>query len=110
MDHVKDSRETVERVLRDYMRFFSGSTIEHELIVDCARDRFILLSVGWQAGRRVHHTTIHIDILNDKIWIQRDGTRDGIAYDLVHAGIPNDQIVLGFQPESDRPYTEFAVA
>ncbi len=110
MDTLKEYRAIIERVLQDYISFFSRGAIERELIVDCAQNHFIVMGLGWEEGRRVYNTIIHIDILNDKIWIQRDETRDGIAYELVQAGIPHDQIVLGFQPESDRPYTEFAVA
>jgi hypothetical protein len=53
---------------------------------------------------------IHVDIINGKIWIQRDGTEYGIANELVNAGIPKNQIVLAFQPADIRQYTEFAVA
>lgn len=55
------------------------------------------------------YTDIHLQIINGKIWIQRDGTEDGIATDLLAAGIPKEQIVLAFKPEHIRPYTEFAV-
>jgi len=57
----------------------------------------------------VHGCLVHIDIINDKIWIQRDGTEYGIANELVNAGIPKNQIVLAFQPVDIRQYTEFAV-
>jgi hypothetical protein len=42
--------------------------------------------------------------------IHEDGLEDGIASDLVRAGIPKDKIVLGFHPPEVRPYTEFAVS
>ncbi len=45
-----------------------------------------------------------------KIWIQRDGTEEGIAADLERAGIPKEHIVLGFRPPELRPYTGYAVA
>jgi hypothetical protein len=51
-----------------------------------------------------------VDIINGKIWIQRDGTEYGVARELVDAGVPKSQIVLGFRPPEIRPYTEFAVA
>jgi hypothetical protein len=51
-----------------------------------------------------------VEIINDKIWIHRDGLEDGIANDLVRAGIPKSQIVLGFHPPKIRQYTEFAVS
>lgn len=42
--------------------------------------------------------------------MQRDGTEDGIANELVQAGIPKEDIVLGFHEPDVRPYTGFAVA
>ncbi len=77
---------------------------------DRSNDRYLLVNVGWDRGRRVHGSLVHIDIIDGKIWIQRDGTEDGIANELVSAGIPRDHIVLGFRPAEVRPFTEFAVA
>ena len=51
-----------------------------------------------------------MDVRGDKVWIQRDGTEDGIAEELVDAGIPRDHIVLAFHHPSSRPYTDYAVA
>jgi XisI protein len=53
---------------------------------------------------------IHVEIIDSKVWIQVDGTEDGIAQDLVQAGIPKEDIVLGFHEPSIRPHTGFAVA
>ena len=73
-----------------------------------ARLHYLLMLVGRDGTRRVHGCLIHLDIIDDKIWIQRDGTEDGVADDLLNAGISKNQIVLGFQPPDIRPYTEFA--
>ncbi|WP_249213848.1 MULTISPECIES: element excision factor XisI family protein [unclassified Synechocystis] len=43
-------------------------------------------------------------------WVQRDGTEDGIANELVANGIPKEVIVLGFHEPSVRPHTGFAIA
>jgi hypothetical protein len=51
-----------------------------------------------------------VEIKGDKIWIQQDGTENGVAADLVAAGIPRDQIVLGFKSPQSRTLTHFAVA
>ena len=51
---------------------------------------------------------VHIDIAGGKVLIQRDGTEHGVANELIAAGIPKDQIVLGFQAPEVRQYTEFA--
>jgi hypothetical protein len=52
----------------------------------------------------------HVEIKGDKIWIQQDGTEQGIAADLVAAGIPKDRIVLGFKSPQRRGNTQFALA
>jgi len=66
--------------------------------------------MGWDQGKRVHGCLVHIDIRDGKLWIQRDGTEQGIATELVAAGIPKDAIVLAFHPPEIRPHTEYAVA
>jgi hypothetical protein len=66
--------------------------------------------VGWENDKRVHGCLVHMDIIDGKIWIQRDGTEDGMALDLVRAGIPKQEIVLAFHPPHRRPYTEYAAA
>jgi XisI protein len=67
------------------------------------------VNVGWENGRRIHGTLVHIDIINSKVWIQRDGTEDGIAGDLEQAGILKNQIVLAFRPQEVRQHTGYAV-
>jgi hypothetical protein len=51
-----------------------------------------------------------IRIQDGKVWIEIDGTEDGIANHLLAAGVPKEDIVLGFQPPEMRKHTEFAVA
>lgn len=58
----------------------------------------------------MHGCLVHVELIGDKVWIHRDGLEDGIANDLVRAGIPKSQIVLGFHPPEVRPHTEFAVS
>ncbi|MGB7522142.1 MAG: element excision factor XisI family protein [Spirulinaceae cyanobacterium] len=53
-------------------------------------------------------TMILVEIIADKIWLHRDGTEDGIAGDLLAAGIPKQKIVLGFHHPQVRQHTEFA--
>lgn len=62
------------------------------------------------ATKRVHGCLIHIDIINDKIWIQRDGTEEGVASELLNFGVPKDKIVLAFYDPGIRKETGFAVA
>lgn len=35
-------------------------------------NRIVLMHVGWDRGRRIHGSLVHVDIINGKVWIQRD--------------------------------------
>jgi hypothetical protein len=51
-----------------------------------------------------------IYLIDGKVWIQHDGTEDGIAYELEAAGIPKARIVLAFKSLKRRKLTEYAVS
>jgi hypothetical protein len=51
-----------------------------------------------------------VEIIDGKIWIHRDGTEEGIASELLKAGIPKERIVLGFKSPRMRKHTGFAMA
>ena len=70
----------------------------------------MLLEIGWRDKKYIHQPVIHIEIIKDKLWIQQDYTEEGVADDLLQAGISAEQIVLGFRHPTLRQYTEFAEA
>ncbi|MFO1433382.1 MAG: XisI protein [Candidatus Competibacteraceae bacterium] len=111
MDILDTYRQTIQNVLTEYVRLrYAYGEIQNETIFDREADRYLVMSIGWQGARRIHGCLIHIDIINGKVWIQRDGTEYGIANELVAAGIPKYHIVLGFHPPEVRQHTEYAVA
>jgi hypothetical protein len=94
-----------------------GEGIETQAVIDCDtlpalsfayRDRYLLLHTGWRGNRRTHGCSLHLDIINGKIWIQHDGTEVGIATQLLEMGVPKDDIVLAFHSPYIRQFTEFA--
>ncbi len=110
MDTLKDYQQIIERVLTDYAQIpYAYGEIETKTVFDRVKDRYLLMDVGWDK-RRVHGCLVHLDIIDGKVWIQRDGTEDGIAIELEAAGIPKSQIVLAFRPPEIRQYTGYAVA
>ncbi len=111
MDTLDTYREIIENILVEYTKIpYAYSDIQTEAAFDRKHDRYLLVNVGWDSGKRVHGSLVHIDIINGKLWIQRDGTEHGVARELVTAGIPKDRIVLGFHPEDMRQYTDYAAA
>lgn len=106
-----DYRQLIETLLGEYADFLGqDEAIEQELVFDYQRDRYLLVETGWQNHKRIYGSFIHIDIKDGKVWIQHDGTEDGIAHELVSAGIPKDKIVLGYKSIKRRRLTEYAVS
>jgi hypothetical protein len=111
MDALETYRNIIQDVLREYVDLpYAYGDIHNEVLFDCEADRYMVVSVGWQNAKRVHGCLIHVDIIDGKVWIQRDGTEDGIVNELLAKGIPKERIVIGYQEPETRQYTEFAVA
>ncbi|CAN5730174.1 hypothetical protein BH24ACI1_BH24ACI1_07860 [soil metagenome] len=111
MDKLENFRNVIERILTEYAAIpFAYGEIDSEAVFDRAKDRYLLMTVGWKNERRVHSCLVHVDIIDGKFWIQRDGTEDGIAAELERAGISKGDIVLAFHEPEVRKFTEYAVA
>ena len=97
-------------LLTEYSKIKAANEeVEAELIFDLERDRYQVVHVGWSHKYRVYGCVLHLDIKDDKIWIQHDGTEVGIANELIGRGIPKQDIVIGFHSPFKRQFTEFAV-
>jgi hypothetical protein len=111
MDPLSTYREAVERVLTAYANIpYAHGELRCEALFDHEHDRYALITLGWNAGKRVHFLLVHINLVDGKVWIEKDNTEDGVATELVQAGIPKSQIVLAFRPPEVRKHTEYAVA
>ena len=71
---------------------YSYSEVKKETVFDRRQDRYLILVVGWEGHRYEHGCTVHIDIVDDKVWIQRDGTEEGIALALEESGISKEHM------------------
>jgi hypothetical protein len=111
MDTVKTYQQIIQDVLLPYVDIrYSHGDFHNFPVFDDEHGQYLIISEGWDRHKRVHGCLIHIQIIGDKIWIQRDGTQDGIALELEAAGVPKDHIVLGFRPPEIRPHTGYAAA
>lgn len=109
-DKLTTYREQIEDILREYASHaYAHGDVQREVVIDPAHDHYELISVGWIGAERVHGCVLHVDIKNGKIWIQLDGTEEGVANRLVEAGVPKEDIVLGFHSPFKRQFTGFAV-
>ena len=110
MARVEQYQQYIEEILSDYQACSPAyGDVELETIIDREHQHFQLLSVGWNHERRIWGCVIHVDVKGQKIWIQHDGTEEGIANLLVKRGVPKQDIVLAFHSPYKRQYTGFAV-
>ena len=99
----------IKNVLLNYLKYDDASSlIKSSVSFDDDHGNYTLLQYGWRDKEYLHGAVIHIQVIKDKIWIHYDGTEYGVATDLVEAGIPKSEIVLGFRHPSIRKYTGFA--
>jgi hypothetical protein len=98
MDALTRYRQQVEELLREYAKVpYAHGAIDIQTIFDRENNHYLLMLVGRDGIRRIHGCLVHIDIIDGKLWIQRDGTEEGIARALIEAGIPESQIILAFR-------------
>jgi len=110
VDTVEKYRTLIQHILSDYAKIpYSYSPIQIQTVFDQKADHYLLMFIGREGAKRVHGCLVHIDIIKGKIWVQRDGTEDGIVTELLKAGVPKEHIVLGFRSPKIRKHTEFAL-
>ncbi|HBB30343.1 MAG TPA: XisI protein [Cyanobacteria bacterium UBA8803] len=94
----RQKRASVPRTAREYAV---------QTVFDGEQDRYLLLYVGWIGYKRHFGCTLAVEIKDGKIWIQHDGTEEGLANRLVEMGVPKQDIVLAFHEPEIRQYTDF---
>jgi len=110
MVSIAEYQQIIEKIIGDYARLrYCHGEIERQTVFDREQNQYLLMIVGMDGNKMVIGCIIHLEIRGDKIWIHRDGTEDGIAGELLAAGVPKEKIVLGFYHPEKREITDFAV-
>jgi len=116
MEEIKRFRQIIEKVLTEHAEFYRRANAQDseenmvETVFDREKDKYLLLNIAWGNNERTYYSVAHLDIINDKIWIQKDATEEGIATDLENLGVPKSKIVLAFHSPTLRKYGEYALA
>jgi XisI protein len=110
MAKLDEYRVKIQQLLDKYAQYKpSYGNVEIEPIFDIQRDHYQIISVGWNQQKRVYGPIMHLDIKNEKIWIQQNTTEVDIATELIEMGVPKQDIVIGFHTPKMRQLTGFAV-
>ena len=97
MDTRLRYQEIIKTILQEHAKY--RNTIpdgyHSQLLCDDERGGYLVLDIGWNDDNYLHATPIHINLIGDKIWIQYDDTEEGVATDLLAAGIPKEDTEFG---------------
>ncbi|EAW33554.1 XisI protein [Lyngbya sp. PCC 8106] len=111
MAQIEQYRQIIQTVVKRHAEYIpSHGKIETLPLCDTIKDNYLLIDLGWDRTGRVHAVVFHLRIHNQKIWVEYDGTEEGITQELLDLGIPKEDIVLGFYRPEYRELTGFTVA
>ena len=117
MDKITEYRNTIQSILNHYYQMTLAqnhnqqeSEVSDRLAFDESRDQYLWFRFGWSGNKLVQHMIVYICLKSNKIWVEQDATDLCIVDDLLAAGVPSDDIVLGFHHPSKRALTDFAHA
>ena len=110
-----DKVETYEWIIIDLLNGYattwesSHRAITNQVIADRDSHHYQLVRFGWiNHEEYLHNCLFHIDIIEDKVWIQENRTDISIAEDLVEMGVSKEDIVLGMLPAELRKDSEYS--
>jgi hypothetical protein len=111
MDKVARYCALIEKILCEWAELDRKNPtpgVESCCISDEQHNHFLLMDIGWQDTHRILRTMLNVRTKEGKIWIEEDWTEEGITKDLLSAGVPKEDIVLGFHSPYLRSLREYA--
>jgi hypothetical protein len=110
MATIEKYRNIIKQFLTSYAANKpSHGDIEMQTVFDNEQDHYQVVAVGWDKKQRIYGCSIHIDIKDNKIWLQINNTEIDIGQDLINLGVPKEDIVIGFQPPFLRALSGYSV-
>lgn len=110
MDKIDRYRQIIQQIIAHHAEYTpSHGEIETVPICDTRYDNYLLLDVGWDKTGRVYSVILHLRLREAKIWVEQDGLEAGIAQELLEAGVPKEDIVLGFYRPDRRALVDFTL-
>lgn len=100
----------IKQILSRYAQIPHREAIQARLLFDDQQSIYALIEMGWWQKRYLHNCLLHVEILNEQVWIQFDGTEMGIGAELIAAGIETQAIRFGFRPAHDNTVQSMVAA
>ncbi|ACB00957.1 excision controlling factor protein, XisI like protein (plasmid) [Picosynechococcus sp. PCC 7002] len=111
MDKLNHYRQIIQDMLNEKAKIKPiGGDIEVETVFDEKKDRYLLVHLGWNDQQRIYSCVLHLEIQEEKIWIQNNQTDQSITEELLEKGVPKIDIISGLQPAYIREHLTLETA
>ena len=114
MENITRYCEIIHRLLEEYRDFpakLTKTDVDTEILCDDHHGQYMVMRIGWRAETRVHRPLFNLRLRDGKIHVEVDWTKEGIANELMQAGVPASNIVLAFnRPNVGNEVPAFAIA
>ncbi|MEM6396807.1 MAG: element excision factor XisI family protein [Bacteroidota bacterium] len=99
MDKIRAVKEYLNEVVSywdDTNATLQENYQRHSLVFDDKRKSYLVLWHGWHGKQHQHRVLIHLDVIGDYIWLQRNTTEEEVVDELAKKGINPNDVILGF--------------
>lgn len=98
MDKSRKYRKILKNITQTHAQMFSPMTwVQSTAVSDFAQNNFFL--IDFDSSDKKHYIVFHLRLANEKILIIEDGIEEGIARDLIEAGVLAADII---SPSTDQ--------
>ena len=80
------------------------------IVTDDEHGHYLLIKTGWYNNKRLYGPYLHLEVRDNRVYVQQNGTDIHIGQELNQRGIPREAIVLEFQMPFKREFSGFAVS
>ncbi|NER01268.1 MAG: XisI protein [Okeania sp. SIO3C4] len=105
-----DYSQIIQNLIKEQASLHKSGNVRVETIFDTERHHYLLVQVGWAKNHWVYGAILHLDIIEDKVYIQQNNTEQSVAECLVELGVSKENIVIGFHSPFKRQFTDYAVS
>jgi hypothetical protein len=109
MDKVLKYQQIICTILEDYAKIQGiPAEIKSYTLFDKEAHHYQLLSMGWFRQEYTYNVAMHLDIIDEKIWIQQNNSDAHLSLELIENGVAKEDIVLGFIQPTRQDYAAVA--
>lgn len=99
MDKTLKYQAGIKSVIQSYIEYYyEDSALTIQTIFDDENGHYVLIHLGWQDNQWVYGVPLHLDLIENRICIQRNQTEVELENELMELGVLEEDLTLGFYP------------